>query len=158
MSGAANYYRVLGIPKTATSEQIREAYRKKSILSHPDRNPGDKKAEENFKRVAEAYRTLIDETSRANYDKSLKKSKKAKATEQPQQEHAHPRSQAEILYMIAQVVIRLHEKGRSWLEILNQMQEDGLSEESSFSVLAFVVEFSKQPSLMSKCRDSLEVA
>lgn len=128
----------MGILKTATSEQIREAYRKQSILWHPDRNPGDKKAEEKFKCVAEAYAVLIDESSRAAYDKSLKENKKARAraTEEPQQEHAHPRSQTEILFMIAQVVMRLHEKGRSWLEILNQLKEDGLSQESAFSVLA----------------------
>ena len=134
----ANYYRILEIPKTATSEQIREAYRKQCIRWHPDRNPGDKKAEEKFKRVAEAYGILIDESSRAAYNKSLRESKEAtaRATEEPQQQHAHPRSQTEILFMIAQVVKRSHEKGRSWLEILNQLQEDGLSQEGAFSVLA----------------------
>jgi hypothetical protein len=136
----------LGVPRTATSEQIREAYRRKCIQWHPDKNPGDKNAEEKFKRVAEAYHVLMDQSSRTIYDESLKErteKTKERATEEPQQEPAHPRSQAEILFMIAQVVMRLHEKGRSWLEILNQIQEDGLSQDGAFSVLAFCCRVSK---------------
>ena len=53
-----DYYEVLGVEKTASVEEIKKAYRKKAIQYHPDKNPGDKQAEENFKEAAEAYDVL----------------------------------------------------------------------------------------------------
>lgn len=50
-----DYYEVLEIPKTATADEIKKAYRKKAIQYHPDKNPGNKEAEEKFKEAAEAY-------------------------------------------------------------------------------------------------------
>jgi len=64
-----DYYEILGIAKTATAEEIKKAYRKKAIQYHPDKNPGDKVAEEKFKEAAEAYEVLGDENKRARYDK-----------------------------------------------------------------------------------------
>ncbi|MEG0529547.1 MAG: DnaJ domain-containing protein, partial [Bacilli bacterium] len=55
MSTKRDYYEILGIEKSATPEQIKKAYRKKAIKYHPDKNPGDKEAEDNFKDAAEAY-------------------------------------------------------------------------------------------------------
>jgi curved DNA-binding protein CbpA len=135
---AANYYKILEIPKTATSEQIREAYRRQSIQWHPDRNPGDQKAEEKFKCVAEAYRILIDESTRAAYDRSLREKKEAsaRAAEEPQQEYVDPKNETETFLMVAQVMIKLHEKGKSWSEVIGQLQEGGLSQDSVFSLLA----------------------
>ena len=126
------------IPPIATSEQIREAYRRQSIQWHPDRNPGNRKAEEKFKRVAEAYRILIDESSRAAYDRSLREKRESSAhpKEEPQQEYANPKSEEETFLMIAQVMIKLHEKGKSWSEVIGQLQEGGLSQDSVFSLLA----------------------
>jgi curved DNA-binding protein CbpA len=88
--------------------------------------------------VAEAYGILIDESSRAIYDKSLKENKKAKtrATEEPQQKYVNPKSQAEVLFMTAQAMMKLHEKGNSWSEIIKLLQEDGLSKDGIFAVLA----------------------
>ncbi len=63
-----DYYEVLEITKTATVEEIKKAYRKKAIQFHPDKNPGDKQAEENFKEAAEAYEVLSDQNKRARYD------------------------------------------------------------------------------------------
>ena len=63
-----DYYEVLGVEKTATAEEIKKAYRKKAIQFHPDKNPGDKQAEENFKEAAEAYDVLSDPTKRQRYD------------------------------------------------------------------------------------------
>ncbi len=63
-----DYYEVLGVPKTATAADIKKAYRKKAIQYHPDKNPGDKEAEEKFKEAAEAYEVLSDENKRARYD------------------------------------------------------------------------------------------
>ncbi|MBQ4432702.1 MAG: DnaJ domain-containing protein, partial [Bacteroidales bacterium] len=53
-----DYYEVLGVTKTSTPEEIKKAYRKMAMKYHPDRNPGDKEAEEKFKEAAEAYDVL----------------------------------------------------------------------------------------------------
>lgn len=63
-----DYYEILGIDKGATAEQIKKAYRKKAIEYHPDKNPGNKEAEENFKKAAEAYEVLSDPDKKARYD------------------------------------------------------------------------------------------
>lgn len=63
-----DYYEVLKITKTATPAEIKKAYRKKAIKYHPDKNPGNKEAEEKFKQAAEAYEILSDENKRARYD------------------------------------------------------------------------------------------
>lgn len=64
----ADHYSVLGVPKSATPEEIKKAYRKKALECHPDRNPGDPKAEAQFKKVSEAYEILSDESRRRIYD------------------------------------------------------------------------------------------
>ncbi len=63
-----DYYEVLGLSKGAGAEEIKKAYRKQAMKYHPDRNPGDKEAEEKFKEVGEAYEVLSDEDKRARYD------------------------------------------------------------------------------------------
>lgn len=63
-----DYYEVLGVDKNATEDVIKQAYKKLAIKYHPDRNPGDKKAEEKFKEAAEAYDVLHDADKRARYD------------------------------------------------------------------------------------------
>ena len=63
-----DYYEVLGIQKDASPEEIKKAYRKAALKYHPDRNPGDKEAEEKFKEVGEAYEVLSDEEKRQRYD------------------------------------------------------------------------------------------
>lgn len=65
----SDYYSVLGVAKTATPNEIKKAYRKLAVKYHPDKNPGNKEAEEKFKKVAEAYEVLSDETKRQNYDR-----------------------------------------------------------------------------------------
>jgi DnaJ-class molecular chaperone len=65
---AESLYDMLGVAKTATAEDIRKAYRKLARKHHPDVNPGDKQAEENFKRVSAAYDVLSDDKKRAAYD------------------------------------------------------------------------------------------
>ena len=64
-----DYYEVLGIQKNATDEEIKKAYKKQAIKYHPDRNPGNKEAEEKFKEAAEAYEVLHDPQKRAQYDR-----------------------------------------------------------------------------------------
>ena len=63
-----DYYEVLGVGKTATADEIKKAYRKKAVQYHPDKNPGDKAAEEKFKEAAEAYEVLSDPQKRQRYD------------------------------------------------------------------------------------------
>ena len=64
-----DFYEILGISKSASQAEIKKAYRKMAIKYHPDKNPGDKTAEENFKKAAEAYEVLSDENKKARYDK-----------------------------------------------------------------------------------------
>jgi len=68
MATKRDYYEVLGVSKNATADEIKAAYRKLAIKYHPDRNPGDKKAEELFKEAAEAYDVLHDPKKREQYD------------------------------------------------------------------------------------------
>ena len=63
-----DYYEVLGVQKSATTEEIKKAYRKAAMKYHPDRNPGDKEAEAKFKEVGEAYEVLSDDAKRQRYD------------------------------------------------------------------------------------------
>ena len=67
MAEKRDYYEVLGVEKTASAEEIKKAYRKKAIQYHPDKNPGDKLAEEQFKEAAEAYEVLSDPQKRQRY-------------------------------------------------------------------------------------------
>ncbi|MBN2862685.1 MAG: DnaJ domain-containing protein, partial [Bacteroidales bacterium] len=64
-----DYYEVLGVSKNATKDEIKKAYRKQALKYHPDKNPGNKKAEESFKEAAEAYEVLSSEEKRARYDR-----------------------------------------------------------------------------------------
>ncbi len=63
-----DYYEILGVSKNATEAELKKAYRQKAIQFHPDKNPGDKQAEENFKEAAEAYEVLSNGDKRARYD------------------------------------------------------------------------------------------
>lgn len=64
-----DYYEVLGVGKSASTDEIKKAYRKVAMQFHPDRNPGDKSAEEKFKEAAEAYEVLSDAEKKAQYDR-----------------------------------------------------------------------------------------
>ncbi|MDE5881469.1 MAG: molecular chaperone DnaJ [Muribaculaceae bacterium] len=68
MAEKRDYYEVLGVSKGASADEIKKAYRKMAIKYHPDKNPGDKEAEEKFKEAAEAYDVLSDADKRAKYD------------------------------------------------------------------------------------------
>jgi curved DNA-binding protein len=64
-----DYYKILGVERKASTDEIRSAYRKLAMKYHPDKNPGDKKAEDKFKEINEAYQVLSDEQKRAHYDR-----------------------------------------------------------------------------------------
>lgn len=69
-SQVPDYYKVLQVPRSATAEDIKKAYRRLALINHPDKNPHDRAAaEEKFKLIAEAYETLSDSTERAKYDR-----------------------------------------------------------------------------------------
>jgi len=67
MSGK-DYYEILGVDRGATEEEVKQAYRKLALRYHPDRNPGDPRAEERFKEISEAYGVLMDREKRRHYD------------------------------------------------------------------------------------------
>ena len=69
MNGKRDYYEILSVSRNATDQEIKSAYRKLALQFHPDRNPGNKEAEEKFKEAAEAYAVLSDGQKRANYDR-----------------------------------------------------------------------------------------
>lgn len=64
-----DYYQILGVSRSASTDEIRKAYRKLAMQYHPDRNPDDKQAEERFKEINEAYQVLNDSQKRAHYDR-----------------------------------------------------------------------------------------
>src|SRR5262252_3332927 len=64
-----DFYQLLGVPKNASAEDLKKAYRKLAMQYHPDRNPGDKAAEQKFKDISEAYDVLKDDQKRAAYDR-----------------------------------------------------------------------------------------
>jgi curved DNA-binding protein len=64
-----DYYQILGLPRNASMEEIRKAYRKLAMQYHPDHNPGDKQSEDRFKEINEAYQVLNDPQKRAHYDR-----------------------------------------------------------------------------------------
>ena len=68
MANKRDYYEVLGVDKNASTDEIKKAYRKLAVKYHPDKNPGDKEAEEKFKEAAEAYSVLSDADKKARYD------------------------------------------------------------------------------------------
>ena len=69
MANKRDYYEILGVSKSSSADEIKKAYRKVAMQFHPDRNPGDKTAEEKFKEAAEAYEVLSDQDKRAQYDR-----------------------------------------------------------------------------------------
>ncbi|MGL5794321.1 MAG: DnaJ domain-containing protein, partial [Waterburya sp.] len=75
MQEVRNYYEMLGVDKNAPSNEIKKAYRTLAIKYHPDRNLGNKAAEEKFKDINEAYEVLSDQTRRVQYDQSISRNK-----------------------------------------------------------------------------------
>jgi molecular chaperone DnaJ len=69
MAQSKDYYQVLGVPASASQDEIKKAYRKLAMTNHPDRNNGSKEAEERFKQITEAYDVLRDPQKRAAYDR-----------------------------------------------------------------------------------------
>src|SRR4051794_19813489 len=68
MASKRDYYEILCVARNATAEELKKSYRKLAIQYHPDKNPGDKKAEEQFKELSEAYEVLSDPQKRQMYD------------------------------------------------------------------------------------------
>ena len=66
-----DYYDVLGVSKSASPDELKSAYRKLAVKYHPDKNPGDKTAEDKFKEASEAYGVLSDKSKKENYDNNF---------------------------------------------------------------------------------------
>src|SRR6185295_9924040 len=69
MAAKRDYYEILGVTKDADASAIKSAYKKLAVKYHPDKNPGNKEAEDKFKEAAEAYGVLSDSTKKAQYDR-----------------------------------------------------------------------------------------
>jgi molecular chaperone DnaJ len=80
MADRKDYYKILGVKKDASQDEIKKAYRKLAIKLHPDRNPGDKEAEAKFKEAAEAYEVLSDENKFAEMKENARKIAKKNST------------------------------------------------------------------------------
>ncbi len=91
MAHTTNYYKILGINERADVTEIKRAYRQLALKYHPDRNPGDKYAEDKFKKVTEAYRILSDGKRRADYDRSRSSEGASKTVYHPpyRSRHSH---------------------------------------------------------------------
>ncbi|WP_022933388.1 J domain-containing protein [Treponema bryantii] len=83
----SNYYDILGVPKTATADEIKKAYRTLAFKYHPDRNQGNPEAEEKFKQISAAYDVLGDEAKRRQYDMGSYSSSYSTAGSQTQQQY-----------------------------------------------------------------------
>lgn len=83
-----DYYKVLGIPKSASASDIKKAYRKLARKHHPDLNPHDKEAEKRFKEINEANEVLSHPENRKKYDEHGKDWKQAEAFEKARQQHS----------------------------------------------------------------------
>jgi curved DNA-binding protein CbpA len=86
-----DYYKLLGVLPTATTEEIKKAYRELALKYHPDRNPGDKNSETFFKKVTEAYAILSDPEERESYNWDYKKSQQTSSNQNQQQKRAEPK-------------------------------------------------------------------
>jgi curved DNA-binding protein len=99
MQQVRNYYEVLGVPRNASNDEIKRAFRKLARQYHPDVNPGDKAAEEQFKDINEAYDTLSDDQKRSEYNRSLlgaSRRKSSKARDQVTANGTDPRPEFDL--------------------------------------------------------------
>lgn len=83
MQNFRDYYKILGVPRDASTEEIKRSYRRLARKYHPDMNPGDKSAEERFKDIGEAYNVLSDSAKRSQYDQFSRFLNQKKAKRRP---------------------------------------------------------------------------
>lgn len=91
-----DYYKLLGVLPTATTEEIKKAYRQLALKYHPDRNSGDKNSEAFFKKVTEAYTILSDPEERENYNWEYRKGQQTSSNQNQQQKRAEPKQEPQV--------------------------------------------------------------
>ncbi|TAH22184.1 MAG: J domain-containing protein [Cytophagales bacterium] len=136
-----DYYKLLGVLPNATTEEIKKAYRQLALKYHPDRNSGDKKSEEFFKKITEVYTILSDPEARENYNYEYKKSQQASNSEN-QQEKSEPKNEQQITPQVILTVfqdIRKKISGMDKIHINQSALYNSLNDLLSFNNINFLL-------------------
>jgi len=151
----ANYYDLLGIPRDSTPDEIRVAYRKQSMRWHPDRNQGNKDAEERFKQLAAAYALLKEPSSRAAYDLALDKGQAQGAF---YQQRVDPETAAALFVQeMIKLAYELTMQNVKWSRIAQTLKERGCPNDIADRI-AVTVETERKAAVRSAALKSVLIA
>ena len=132
MTRLKDYYHILSVEKSATQEEIKKSYRRLAVKYHPDHNPGDAQAEEQFKLISEAYAVLMDQNKRAQYDYAQTTGRNQAPPNRPESNFAY--SQEEIFKeFFSQAYAQ-----QSFRDVAEEFKRSGFSFDDKFSIVYFL--------------------